>query len=71
MLWVDDLLSFEIDCMVMFCLYNLLGVKGVGEVGCIGFMLVVVNVVMDVFWLFGIKKDLEMLLMFECVWWYM
>lgn len=69
MLWVDDLLSFEIDCIIIFCFYNLLGVKGVGEVGCIGLMLVVVNVVIDVFWKGGYEvKDLLMFFILEWVW---
>lgn len=67
MFCVDDILMIEIDCIIMLCLYNLLGVKGVGEVGVIGLIFVVVNVVMDVLFLFGVK-NLFMFLILESVW---
>jgi len=58
---VVDLLYFIIDCMMMLLIMNLLGVKGVGEVGMIVFILVVVNFVFDVVCYFGVS-DIEMLL---------
>lgn len=56
MFCVDNLFSFMVEIVKgMLCMYNLFGVKGCGEVGVIGLLLVLINVIVDVFVLLGVK----------------
>lgn len=64
---VFEVLYLEIGYIVILLLYYLIGVKGIGELVMVGFLLVVVNVVVDVLVLFGVWY-VDMLLMLLWVW---
>jgi len=55
----DDLPNFRVDTTVTPCTHNPLGVKGVGEAGCVGAMPVMMNAVMNALSPLGIR-DLDM-----------